>query len=124
MRKICIKCKEDKSLDEFNKGKGLHKKHSWCRKCQSEYYKKKVAGEIKRPEKNVCPYKDNTVESDLFIHFYRFNVSLEPEQIKEIKDRIKSAENLLVEMDRIEAELGCKYEDYDLSGIEKRFKDK
>ena len=33
--KMCYKCKENKDLDQFAKGKGKDGKHSWCRTCVS-----------------------------------------------------------------------------------------
>jgi len=49
--KTCTKCKEEKTLSEFNKNKlrpdGLH---SWCNDCKSEYnseYNKRLIKHIK-----------------------------------------------------------------------------
>ena len=112
MKKICLKCKEDKSLDEYNKGKGLHKKHSWCRVCQSSYYKKKVSGEIKRPEKNVCPYKKGCLEYDIWVHMYRFGIELTNKEIIKLVDGLKQAKNKLEYLDEVERRYGCKQENY------------
>lgn len=38
--KICIGCKEEKSLTEFNKGSGTFGKYPYCKGCQSTQYKK------------------------------------------------------------------------------------
>lgn len=112
MKKICLSCKEEKTLDEFNKGKGSFKKHSWCRKCQAEYHKKKVAGVIKRPEKNVCPYKKGCLEYDIFVHFYRFGIELTHKDVIKLVEGLKQAENKLEYLDEVERSFGCKQENY------------
>lgn len=36
--KICGKCGAEKSLDDFNRGRGAQGRHVWCRSCQKEHY--------------------------------------------------------------------------------------
>lgn len=117
-QKLWKRCLKEKALYKFNKGRGLHNRHNWCKNCLSDYHKQTYKG--KKKEKKLNPYADYTINSDLWLHFYRFGVILTDKETKDIRERLRMAESFLNEMNKIESELGCK--DYDLSGIDQRFK--
>lgn len=101
----------------------LDGKKSSCKVCCIEYTKeylaKRKAGHI--PAKRRCdklnPFKQGTIESDLWTHMFRFNVILTTDEINVLSERLKLAykENkYFEELDRIELEHGCKRENYEV----------
>ena len=62
--KICIRCKDEKTLDKFNKGpRGIRGRHPWCRKCTKEYGAVKYQQNKERYKKN----RDNSYK----VHLHR-----------------------------------------------------
>lgn len=41
MMKMCVMCKVEKKLSEFNKGRSKFGTHAYCRECQRDYSKTK-----------------------------------------------------------------------------------
>ena len=118
MKKKCNKCEIQKCLAEFSKGRGLYQKHSWCIKCQSQYHQERKSGVIKPLEVRACPYRQNSLEYDIWVHFYRFSIYLSNPKVQSILERLKNEKtNKLKCLAGIEEELGCHQENYNITGL-------
>lgn len=125
--KICSKCKQMKQASEFF-ADNIRKDclSIYCKSCRKEANSKwklrraepGYKSKKKTREGNASPYPNSSLQSDVYIHFWRFGLILEKEQIERIIRRLQKATSYWAEMDAIESELGCNKEDYDASLLE------
>jgi hypothetical protein len=117
--KKCTRCNEILPIETFNKD--AQKKDGyrpWCRPCQAKYHKNRkaelIAAGVKRftpqREDKACPYKKDTLQYDVWVHFYRFKVRLDEGQMDMVLAKLNQADNFWAEMDKLEEELTNKQE--------------
>ena len=115
--KKCTKCKETKPIEEFYLNANLRSGYtSWCKQCIRELQRNNKRDERKKkgiPPRRFsleyhCPNIDkNSEEWALAAHLHSMAVVVEESVLIELTKRLKNAENILKELDKIENELNA-----------------
>lgn len=128
-QKVCSKCNETKDIDLFTVA--IVNKTGYttrCKACSSKinrarYLKKQKEieeGTYEKPrirEDRIVPYKYDTIEHDVWIHFYRMEIQLTDDQINYCVKKLRQAMNdnkYFNVMDKLEKEFGGGPEHYNV----------